>query len=95
MEPQALLRVRLSCVMRSLWALSFCVTEATAAAAGSSVVGKIPNGTDVTVVSAVQGWAYIDYNGLKGWVSADYLIEVVEATTVQTAQIQTTTQKSV
>ncbi len=65
------------------------------AAAGSSVVGKIPNGTDVTVVSAVQGWAYIDYNGLKGWVSADYLIEVVEATTVQTVQIQTTTQKSV
>ena len=49
----------------------------------------------MTVVSAVQGWAYIDYNGLKGWVSADYLIEVVEATTVQTAQIQTTTQKSV
>ena len=40
------------------------------AAAGSSVVGKIPNGTDVTVVSAVQGWAYIDYNAYVGQSSA-------------------------
>lgn len=61
------------------------------AAAGSSVVGKIPNGTAVTVVSAVQGWAYIDYNGLKGWVSSDYLTVAVETTAAPTSATQTAT----
>lgn len=63
----------------------------------SSVVGKIPNGTTVTVQSAVQGWAFINYSGIKGWVSTDFLIaEVKSSTTAATAvQNQTSTTKSV
>lgn len=60
----------------------------------ASVLAKIPNGTEVTVVSSVQGWAYIDYKGTKGWVSSDFLAKASDVTTTQ-PQTQTTTQKTV
>ncbi len=52
-----------------------------AADPNSSVVAKIPNGTELTVSKAVTGWAYVKYNSVSGWVSSDYLVKV---TTTQT-----------
>lgn len=39
----------------------------------SESVAKIPNGTAVTVLKSIAGWAYVDYNGTMGWVNAAYL----------------------
>lgn len=39
----------------------------------SASIAKIPNGTNVTVLKSVAGWAYVDYNGTMGWVNAAYL----------------------
>lgn len=66
----------------------------TAADKSASVAGKLPNGTEVTVVSSVQGWAYIDYKGTKGWVSSDFLEKASEVTTTQ-LQSKTETQTNV
>ena len=40
---------------------------------GATKLGQIPNGAGVTVTKAVGGWAYVKYNNLQGWVSADFL----------------------
>ncbi len=34
---------------------------------------KIPNGTDITVLKSVKGWAYVEYSGVKGWVNSAYI----------------------
>lgn len=41
--------------------------------AEATKLGQIPNGAGVTVTKAVGGWAYVKYNNLQGWVSADFL----------------------
>ena len=41
----------------------------------AGIVTKIPNGTPVGVVDEVSGWKKLDYNGLSGWVMAEYLVE--------------------
>ncbi len=41
--------------------------------AHSESLAKIPNGTQVTVLRAVAGWAYVDYNSVRGWVNAKFL----------------------
>ncbi len=40
----------------------------------SAVIGQIPNGTQVPILGSVGEWFVIDYNGLIGFVSDDYLI---------------------
>lgn len=37
---------------------------------------KIPNGTNVTVLKSVKGWAYIEYSQVKGWVNSAYLEKI-------------------
>ncbi len=44
-----------------------------AADASSAVIGRIPNGTVITVTKTVPGWAYTVYNSASGWVSMDYI----------------------
>ncbi len=39
----------------------------------SESLAKIPNGTKVTVLDSVAGWAYVEYSGVKGWVNSAYL----------------------
>ncbi len=34
---------------------------------------KIPNGTNLTVLNSVRGWAYVEYSGVRGWVNAAFL----------------------
>ncbi len=46
----------------------------------ASIVAKIPNGTVLNVTKSVPGWAYAKYNSFSGWVSADFLVPVEEAT---------------
>lgn len=36
-------------------------------------VAKLENGTSVTVLRSVSGWAYIEYNSIRGWVNSAYL----------------------
>lgn len=50
------------------------------ASSDSAIIGKIPNGTELTVTKAVSGWAYVTYNSAQGWVSSDFLA-AVETTT--------------
>lgn len=38
-------------------------------------IAKVPNGTPLTVIKSVQGWAYVEYNGVQGWVNAGYLVK--------------------
>lgn len=40
---------------------------------GSSVISKLVSNTEVTVQNEENGWAYVFVNGLKGYVSADFL----------------------
>ncbi|MBR4727156.1 MAG: WG repeat-containing protein [Clostridia bacterium] len=45
------------------------------ASADAAILGKLPNGTAVSVIRSENGWAYVRYGDLKGWVKADYLAE--------------------
>lgn len=42
----------------------------------SESLAKITNGTNVTVLRSVPGWAYVEYNSVKGWVNAKYLEKI-------------------
>ena len=42
----------------------------------SKILERIPNSTTVTVTKSIAGWAYVTYNSVGGWVSADFLIPV-------------------
>ena len=53
----------------------------------SSVIAKIPNGTVLTVTKTVPGWAYCKYNSFSGWVSSDFIIQAVEASSTQAASV--------
>ncbi len=48
----------------------------------SIIIGKIPNGTELTVTKSVSGWAYVTYNSARGWVSSEFLVAVEEKTTI-------------
>lgn len=37
------------------------------------IVGRIPNGSEVTVYAQVPGWTLVGYNGIVGYVSSDYI----------------------
>lgn len=39
----------------------------------STIIGKIPNGSEVVVFSLDNGWAVVSYNSVTGYVSAQYL----------------------
>ena len=39
----------------------------------SSIVGKVPNGAEVTVLARLPDWTLIDYNGITGYVNERYL----------------------
>lgn len=36
-------------------------------------VGSIPRGETVIIEKEENGWAYVDYNGVKGWCAMNYL----------------------
>ena len=38
-----------------------------------AVIGSIPNGAEVTVFANIPNWALVNYNGLVGYISSDYL----------------------
>lgn len=38
-----------------------------------AVIGNIPNGAEVTVFANLPNWALVNYNGLVGYISSDYL----------------------
>lgn len=38
-----------------------------------AVIGSIPNGAEVTVFANLPNWALVNYNGLVGYISSDYL----------------------
>lgn len=46
------------------------------ASTSSNILIEIPNGTTLTVVDAVEGWAKCSYNGHTGWVSSKFLVAV-------------------
>ncbi len=41
----------------------------------SESLAKIPNGTPITVLRSVPGWAYVKYDGAEGWVNAKFLVK--------------------
>lgn len=68
----------------------------------SSILGKVTNGTELTVLFQQEGWTQVQYYGQVGWISSE-LIEItetaVETTTVAVAEddsapIQTVTTRS-
>lgn len=46
----------------------------------SQIIVKIPNGSQVEMTRAEGGWAYVQYAGYEGWVSADYIVEAAQNT---------------
>ena len=40
---------------------------------GAESLAKVPNGTPLTVVDCIEGWAKVEYNGVTGWVNTAYL----------------------
>ena len=42
----------------------------------SQSLAKIPNGTNLTVLNSVRGWAYVEYSGVRGWVNAAFLEKI-------------------
>lgn len=47
------------------------------ASVSAPVIAQIPNGTTITVLEAVPGWAKAKYLSYTGWVSADYITEII------------------
>ncbi|MEH7418535.1 SH3 domain-containing protein [Neobacillus drentensis] len=39
----------------------------------SSIVGKLTNGTDVSIISKQNKWLKINFSGIKGWVRAEFI----------------------
>ena len=60
--------------------------------AEATKLGQIPNGAGVTVTKSVGGWAYVKYNNLQGWVSADFLQKSTPPVTQAPTQAPTATQ---
>lgn len=46
-----------------------------------SIVGTLKNNTTVTILDEKTGWAQVEYEKIKGWVSTDYLTIKTETTT--------------
>lgn len=42
----------------------------------SESLAKIPNGTAITVLRSVAGWAYVEYDSARGWVNAKFLEKI-------------------
>ncbi|WP_035052919.1 N-acetylmuramoyl-L-alanine amidase [Carnobacterium pleistocenium] len=68
----------------------------------SDILGKVTNGTELTVLFQQEGWTQVQYNGQVAWISSD-LIEISETATETTtvavakddsATIQTVTTRS-
>lgn len=45
------------------------------ASTSANVLAMIPYGTLVNVTKTSDNWSYVNYDGLKGWVSSDYLVK--------------------
>ena len=39
-----------------------------------AIVGKVPNGAEVTVYAQLPDWTLIEYNGITGYVSSRFLL---------------------
>lgn len=52
------------------------------ASTSASIIGKLYNGTNVTITGSTNGWYKINYNGGSGWVSSSYITTSSKATTV-------------
>lgn len=55
-----------------------------AANTGAPIVGRLSNGTKISILGSSNGWYQISYNGTTGWVSGQYI-------TVSSAPTQTGT----
>ncbi len=40
---------------------------------GAESLAKVPNGTPITVVDCIEGWAKVQYNSVTGWVNTAYI----------------------
>ena len=40
---------------------------------GTESLAKVPNGTPITVIDCIEGWAKVEYNTVVGWVNTAYL----------------------
>ena len=45
---------------------------------GSTTIEKIPAGTKTILMEELDGWYYVEYNGVFGYISADYAEIVLE-----------------
>ena len=53
--------------------------------ATGSLIGSVPKGASVTVLSSQNGWDYISYNGVNGWIHGGNTTSQPAAQTTQTA----------
>lgn len=40
---------------------------------GAESLAKVPNGTPITVIESIEGWAKVEYNTVVGWVNTAYI----------------------
>jgi len=40
----------------------------------SAILGSIPNGTSIMINGETDGWYVVDYNGVIGYSSKDYIV---------------------
>ena len=40
---------------------------------GAESLAKVPNGTPITVIDCIEGWAKVEYNSVVGWVNTAYI----------------------
>ncbi|MBQ8725241.1 MAG: SH3 domain-containing protein, partial [Oscillospiraceae bacterium] len=57
----------------------------------TSIIARIPDGTEVTVTAANDDWAAVTWDGNTGYCSMGYLIKPEETTTSEAASETTTT----
>ncbi len=60
------------------WALSNCMVTTTdvlnfRAGPGGEVIGGVPYNATLTALSRTAGWFEVDYHGVTGWISAQYV----------------------
>ena len=70
---------------------SYPVKMRKGAGTGYAVITSVPQGSKVTVMSVSNGWAYISYNGITGYMMSSFLIR--ETTDVTAVSVNTTTAK--
>jgi cell wall-associated NlpC family hydrolase len=60
-----------------------CLNVRSSSSTSSTIIGKLYNGTQISLIDSSNGWYKISYNGITGWVSGNYITVTPASTNIQ------------